>query len=587
MEADVLFTFVGNHDPLRVPGPDDDPGPVLSLLRHRRFDHVVLFITRGEYAERAGIIRDAARRSPAVADGRADSIRSSPSPDPTFSFVDIELHSVVDYEEIYRNLTESLTRVAATLPFTATRNYVLLDPGTPQMQTVWFLMVQSGGLAATLLQGVPPRFGGGQYRCREVRLDPTRFPVEIRLRSSEEPSGSAVADEPFTRGDDWTIMSPDIVGRSAPIVQLMERTNRAARQDDAVVCISGETGTGKELFARHIHDRSPRKNKPFIPVNSAGLSQALVESTLFGHRKGAFTGADADRPGAFRSAHGGTLFLDEVGELPPAVQATLLRAIDQGEITPLGQDTPLHVDVRIITATNRDLSAMVADGTFRADLYERLQQLPVYLPPLRDRPGDAQLLAQTFLDRWNHDHGTTFTFSPEALAEIGRYHWPRNVRQLQNTVLQLCTYADTDTLDAAAIREILAITDGAAAGTPAAAGNGAPAGSAADAPVASGTPAAGTGAPAGPAADATAASPFPSDRPRQPATGHPSSPAAAPHWSQDFPVDLLGILDETERAWYAQALEHAGGNKAEAARLLGINPPAFRKALRERFPDLQ
>jgi transcriptional regulator with GAF, ATPase, and Fis domain len=569
MEADVLFTFVGNHDPLRVPGPDDDPGPVLSLLRHRRFDHVVLFITRGEYAERAGIIRDTAR--------------SSTSTDPTFSFVDIELHSVVDYEEIYRNLTESLTRIAPTLPFTATRNYVLLDPGTPQMQTVWFLMVQSGGLNATLLQGVPPRFGGGQYRCREVRLDPARFPVEIRLRSSEEPSGSAVADAPITRGDDWTIMSSDIVGQSAPMVQLLERTNRAARNDDAIVCITGETGTGKELFARHIHDRSPRRNKPFIPVNSAGLSQALVESTLFGHKKGAFTGADAERPGAFRSAHGGTLFLDEVGELPPAVQATLLRAIDQGEITPLGQDTPLHVDVRIITATNRDLSAMVADGTFRADLYERLQQLPVYLPPLRDRPGDAELLAQTFLDRWNHDHGTTFTFSPEALAEISRYHWPRNVRQLQNTVLQLCTYADADILDAAAVREILAITESpATAGTAA----GTTAGSGAAAGPASQTAPLPHPAFAGPATDA-AASPSPTDHPRHPAASHPSPRAAAPHWSQDFPVDLLGILDETERAWYAQALERAGGNRAEAARLLGINPPAFRKALRERFPDLQ
>jgi transcriptional regulator with GAF, ATPase, and Fis domain len=587
MEADVLFSFVGNHDPLRIPGPGDDPGPVLSLIRHRPFAQVVLFITRGEYAERAGVIRDAARDEGLAATGREGTpdlagtpphpaVRR-PGPGPKFSFVDIELQSVVDYEEIYRKLADSLARVLPTLPWSTTRNFVLLDPGTPQMQTVWFLMVQSGGFAATLLQGIPPRFGGGRYRSREVRLDPSRFPVEIRLRSQVEPSGLAVAETPETRGDEWTILRSEITGRSEPMVRLLERANRAARYD-GVVCITGETGTGKELLARHIHDRSPRSGRPFIPVNSAGLAEGLVASALFGHRKGAFTGADANRPGAFRSADGGTLFLDEVGELPPPVQATLLRAIDRGEITPVGRDTPEHVDVRIITATNRDLSAMVAAGTFRADLYERLQQLPIHLPPLRERPGDVELLAETFLAQWNDEHHTAIAFAPEAFEEIRRYRWPRNVRQLQNVVRRLCVYADGPVIDGAGVAAVIAEAEG--VGLDAGVGGG-DAGT--DGAVSGRNAGVGAGkAPSGPDAGVGAgeAPSGPDAVPRSRAASSAGAGAGA------FPVDLLGILQETERAWYAEALARSGGNKADAARLLGLNPPAFRKALRERYPDL-
>ncbi len=515
---------MGNHDPLHIPGPGDDPGPVLSLLRFRRFDHVVLCITRSEYAERAGVIRDAARDS---------------SGGPTFSFMDIELQSVVDYEEIYRTLSRSLAQVLPSLPYREMRNYVLLDPGTPQMQTVWFLMVQSGGFPAVLLQGVPPRFGGGHYRCRDVRLDPARFPVKITLRPHDKQDESAATEGPAGRDDAWTMVRPEIVGKSPAMGHLLERTNRAARFDDAVVCITGETGTGKELVARHIHDRSRRRGEAFIPVNSAALPEGLVESALFGHKKGAFTGAVADRPGAFRSARGGTLFLDEVGELPMPVQAALLRVIDQREITPVGYDKPVHVDVRIIVATNRDLGSMVEEGTFRADLYERLRQLPVHLPPLRDRAGDVELLAGTFLNRWNLEHDTQYELSPEAIAVLAGYSWPRNVRQLQNTVRQLCSYAETDVIDAAEVQEIL--YDGDVPGT--------------------------------------AGGPEPTS---------PVSPAPSPStmWTGDTPVDVTDILLDTERAWYAEALRRADGNKAEAARLLGLKPPAFRKALRERYPDL-
>ncbi|MFP4212318.1 MAG: sigma-54 interaction domain-containing protein [Alkalispirochaeta sp.] len=574
MTADVLFSFVGNHDPLQIPGPGDDPGPVLSLLRDRPFDHVVLFITRGEYAERAEVIRRVTHDASltAAATPHADTATAPPAdtaPQPpaadtpttagtrrtTFSFVDIELQSVVDYEEIYRNLTESIPRVLETLPYRGTRNYVLLDPGTPQMQTVWFLLVRSGGFPATLLQGIPSRFGGGRYRCREVRLDPARFPLEVRLRSENEPSGSAVADAPSTRGDDWTILRSEIVGASPAMRALIERTNRAARYDDVTVCITGETGTGKELLARHIHERSPRRGKPFIPVNCGALPQGLVESSLFGHRKGAYTGADSDRPGSFRSAEGGTIFLDEIGELPLPVQAMLLRVIDQGEITPVGEDRPRRVNVRIIAATNRDLPQMIAEGTFRADLYERLQQVPIQVPPLRDREGDAVLLAQTFLDRWNGEHHTSFAFTPESIEQIARYTWPRNVRQLQNVVRRLCMYHDTPEIDVAAVENAI---------------------SGSDSP--SRTAAVNGGSTVPPAYGAR------DPRTESVSVTTPSGDTSRP--VPNYPVDLVGLLEETERTWYARALEEAAGNRAEAARVLGLKPPAFRKALRERFPDL-
>ena len=447
----VLFSFVGNHDPSVIPEDGADPGPVLSLLQTRRFDHVVLFITRGEYSERARVIQQALVRGAA----------GTGAPVPTFSFVDIALQSVVDYEEIYGKLAASIARVRDTLPYHGITAFVLLDPGTPQMQTVWFLMVQAGALEATLLQGIPRRFGGGVYRSREVRIDPRRFPVSVRLREYAEPPElhaeprdripTSTAERPSSGAGEWTLMTSDMVGRSQPMRELLHLVSRAARYSE-VVTITGETGTGKELVARHIHSLSPRAGQPFIPLNAASLTDELVESHLFGHTKGAFTGATAERMGAFRSADGGTLFLDEVGELPLPAQGKLLRAIDRGEIAPVGIDRPIHVDVRLVVATHRDVPEMVAAGTFREDLFERLQQLPIHVPPLRDRDGDVELLAETFLSQWNDEHDTTLRFSAEALEVITSYQWPRNVRQLQNVVRRLCVFSDDAVISAESVR---------------------------------------------------------------------------------------------------------------------------------------
>lgn len=225
-----------------------------------------------------------------------------------------------------------------------------------------------------------------------------------------------------------------ILGRSQPICDLVEMVNTVA-PTDATVLITGESGTGKERVARAIQEASARRNKPFITVNCAALSESLLESELFGHEKGAFTGADRRREGRFKQADGGTLFLDEIGEMPVLLQAKLLRALQQGEIQRVGSDIPSHVDVRVIAATNRELRAEVAAGRFREDLYYRLNVIGVEVPPLRERREDIPLLAMAFLERFALANRKTIKgFTPQAMDTLLKYAWPGNVRELENAV---------------------------------------------------------------------------------------------------------------------------------------------------------
>jgi len=221
-----------------------------------------------------------------------------------------------------------------------------------------------------------------------------------------------------------------IIGRSPAIRAVLDVLFLAA-PTDATVLIEGETGTGKELVAKALHRLSRRARGPLVAVNCAALPETLAESELFGHAKGAFTGADKPRAGRFREADGGTLFLDEIGEMPLALQAKLLRVIQEGEVQPLGVDKPQSVDVRLVAATNRNLGELAAEGKFRSDLYYRLNVVPLGLPPLRDRREDVGTLAGHFL------RGTGRKFSAEAMASLERYPWPGNVRQMENVVARL------------------------------------------------------------------------------------------------------------------------------------------------------
>lgn len=244
----------------------------------------------------------------------------------------------------------------------------------------------------------------------------------LRLSRSHEGEVSVEVDE------------QSIIGRSKVITTLLDEL-RVVADSDLPVLLSGETGVGKELFARWLHRNSRRAGKPLVHVNCAALPESLAESELFGHVRGAFSGANTDRSGRFDAANGGTLFLDEVGELPLSVQAKLLRALQNGEIQRLGADKPLQVDVRIIAATNRNLADSVASGDFRADLYHRLSVYPVPIPPLRARGNDILLLAGHFLELNRSRLGVrSLRLSADAEQLLLGYSWPGNVRELEHVI---------------------------------------------------------------------------------------------------------------------------------------------------------
>jgi len=229
--------------------------------------------------------------------------------------------------------------------------------------------------------------------------------------------------------------APDgIIGSSAAMRRVFQLIDSAAPLP-VTVLITGETGAGKELVARAIHGRGARRERPFVALNCGALTDTLLESELFGHRKGAFTGALADRKGLFEVADGGTVFLDEVGDMPPAMQVKLLRALQEGEIVPVGDTTPRQVDVRVISATNRDLGSAVRDGGFRADLFYRLNTFPIAVPPLRERRDDVALLAVDLLERISRRFDKEVgRLTPRALERLATYDWPGNVRELQNEI---------------------------------------------------------------------------------------------------------------------------------------------------------
>jgi two-component system response regulator PilR (NtrC family) len=229
-----------------------------------------------------------------------------------------------------------------------------------------------------------------------------------------------------------------VVGRSAAMVQILDLVRRVASAKSSVL-VTGESGTGKEVIARSLHEEADRRDQPFVVVNCGAIPEMLMESELFGHEKGAFTGASAKKDGLFKAAHGGTLFLDEIGELPASLQVKLLRALQERLIRPVGAQREMEVDVRVVAATNRDLEADVQKGTFRQDLFYRLNVIRIHVPPLRERPEDVPLLAEHFLRKHTALSGKRLTFAPEALRWILGQSFPGNVRELENVVERAVT----------------------------------------------------------------------------------------------------------------------------------------------------
>lgn len=399
------------------------------------------------------------------------------------------------------------------------------------MQTAWFLIVRSGMLQATLLQGVPPRFAAGSYRVKEVRLEGGVLP-EVRIAPATKSAVDATG-----RSARWHSQptATTIIGENATFISVLEHATRVADYDISVL-ILGETGTGKGLIARRIHESSRRRGQPFVSVNCAAITASLVESELFGHTKGAFTGAATDRMGLFRSAEGGTIFLDEIGDLPPEMQPKLLRVLEDKSIVPVGEDREVAVNVRVIAATNRNLEELIqtpqpnrfeALPAFRRDLFERLNQISIRLPPLRERPEDIPLLIRHYIDEWNRRYHEQKTIDETAMSYLIRYPWPGNVRELANSVSSMCATSRADTIGETLLpRAVRTHFDHASDRRP------------------------------GDAEDI----PFP-----------------------DEGINLPAYLHSLEAQYYREALERSGGNREAAARLLGINGPAFRKAWRERF----
>ena len=295
------------------------------------------------------------------------------------------------------------------------------------------------------------RFAGFRYATWAGRSSAgTSLLVDIDDRKRAETELSALKDQLYKENlvlrdeVDRTSMFEEIVGTSPALQPVLARVAKVARTDSTVL-IAGETGTGKELVARAIHRRSPRASRAFVSVNCAAVPRELIASELFGHEKGAFTGATQRRLGRFELAHGGTIFLDEVGELPMETQVALLRVLQEREFERVGGSTSIRVDVRVVAATNRDLQAAIEAGTFRSDLFYRLNVFPIAVPALRERADDIPLLVEYFIDRYARKAGKTIRrVNKRTLDHLRSYPWPGNVRELQNVIERSVIVCDTD-----------------------------------------------------------------------------------------------------------------------------------------------
>jgi DNA-binding NtrC family response regulator len=302
-----------------------------------------------------------------------------------------------------------------------------IDPTLPVILITAFATIESAVAAV--------KDGAFDYLPKNFSVDQLRVAVERGLRQRE----LALENRNLREQLQGALGFESIIGRSPAMTKVFELVRKAARSD-ANILVVGESGTGKELIARAVHANSPRASQPFVPVDCASLPEQLLESELFGHEKGAFTGAVRAKPGLMEVAHRGTLFLDEIGELPLTLQVKLLRTLQERQLRRVGGTAQIDVDVRLVSATNRDLRGAAGRGQFREELYYRVNVIEIQLPPLRERAGDVKLLAFAFLKRYGGQRVTGL--DDAALEALETYAWPGNVRELQNIVERACALAD-------------------------------------------------------------------------------------------------------------------------------------------------
>lgn len=429
----VLLAWLGNADLRAAEGKDSaEQGPILSAIKVQNFDEVHLLSDHPAPRTRA----------------YAKWLKQGSGVAVTLHL--IKLTSPTCHEEIYRaavQVIEALRRITPGVDLT-----FHLSPGTPAMAAIWLLLAKTR-CPARLIES-----------SREQGVKEVNIPFE--LSAEFFPSADKSADEVLTRlMQGLPPESPAftaIVHRCAAMKRTVAMAHRLAMREVPVL-IQGESGTGKELFARAIHQASARAGQPFVAVNCGAIPQELVDAELFGHEKGAFTGAAAARAGYFESADGGTLFLDEIGELPLASQVRLLRVLQEREVTRVGATKAKAVNVRIIAATNRVLPVEIQAGRFREDLFHRLAVGVLLLPPLREREGDLGLLIDSMLAAINAEAASQPGYKHKKL-DVGAknlligYSWPGNVRELHNTLLRASIWAAGDRITGEDVRAALAVT---------------------------------------------------------------------------------------------------------------------------------
>lgn len=366
----------------------------------------------------------------------------------------VKLTSPINFGEIYERaveVLETIDRRGAQLTYH-------LSPGTPAMASVWILLAKTTH-PARLIQSSPQ--SGVQEA--DIPFDIAAEFIPKLLQQSDERLTSLAQGTP-EEGAEFS----SIIHRSAVMKRVIAQARRVAIRSIPVL-IEGESGTGKELMARAIHKASPRAAKPFISVNCGAIPPELVESEFFGHKKGSFTGAVADRKGHFERANGGSIFLDEIGELPKAIQVKLLRTLQEGEVTPVGSSEARKINVRVVTATNRTLINEVAEGNFREDLFYRLAVAIIKLPPLRERAGDISLLIDALLRQVNDgakDLGIKHKKISATAKNIMLQHaWPGNIRELLNTLQRAAVWSDIETIGLEAIKDAILLSPKALAGS--------------------------------------------------------------------------------------------------------------------------
>ena len=388
---------------------------------------------------------------------------------------------IVDDDPVQLRLTSEVARRAGFTPVTASGGdeamslmrtqpgfgAVILDLVMPDRDgmAVMEAMARDGITAPIIIQTAHSSLETVVSAMRQGAVDffvkpvaPERLIVSLRNAMKLDALETVVRTERNRRSG--TLGLSDIVTRSPAMHRVVTLSQKAAKSQIPVL-IEGETGTGKELAARVIQGMGDRASRPFITVNCGAIPPNLIESTLFGHKKGAFTGAIADHSGKFAEAHGGTLFLDEIGELPLEAQAKLLRVLQEGEIEPVGATRPERVNVRVISATNRRLLGMAQTGEFREDLYYRLNVFPIYLPPLRERVEDIEPLATHFVARFAAEAGKRIAgLSNPALELLRAYNWPGNIRQLENAIYRAIVLSDGGYLELADFPQIVAQSRG-------------------------------------------------------------------------------------------------------------------------------